>query len=98
MGRTTRVVCTIVVLVVVWLCRRSRHAALLGAGAVAVLRRLWVTGPAQRGALGRTGEAPRWVRVASGQVVTGRTIGSGRHGHTGSLFGTTPARHTERWW
>jgi hypothetical protein len=92
-----RVVCTVILLTIVWTFRRTRGAVFLGFLAGIWLRRLWITGPARTGALGtgggEGGTPPRWVRIASGPVTSGRAIGGRR-----SLFKAPPAKQVTRWW
>jgi hypothetical protein len=100
MSRAIRVVFTIVVLLVVWIFRRTRGAAILALLAGAWLRRAWVTRPARTGTLGRRAGPPRWVRAASGRVA-GKTLAARRQEHTGDLFDPTPPSSkppVQRWW
>jgi hypothetical protein len=92
MNRTLRVVFTILLLTLVWTFRRTRGAIVVTFLAGIWLRRAWVTGPTNRGTLGRSGP-PRWVRAASGNA-----LASGTQRHTGSLFEAPPAKQTARWW
>jgi hypothetical protein len=96
MGKLIRSVITLVVLLLVWLFRGTRAAAIATFLGGAWLRRAWVTKPARGGTLGRAGP-PRWVRYATGRVA-GRSLPSGQH--TGDLFEAGPATKptVEHWW
>jgi hypothetical protein len=96
MSRVIRSLFTIIVLLLVWLFRGTRAAALTALVGGAWLRRAWVTKPARGGTLGRTG-TPRWVRFATGRVA-GERLSSGQH--TGDLFEAGPASKptVEHWW
>ncbi len=98
MSRALRITATILILTIVWTFRRTRGALVLTFLAGLWLRQAWVTGPAQRGTLGRDNGPPRWVRGASGQLGVRRAITSSNHQHTGSLFEAPPAKQAARWW
>lgn len=98
MSRGVRIAATILALIIVWTFRRTRVALVLTFLAGLWIRRVWITGPGQRGTLGRGSGPPRWVHAASGQLGVGRAITSGNHQHAGSLFEAPPARQAARWW
>lgn len=99
MSRAIRTLITVVVLLLVWLLRGTRAAALAALLGGAWLRRAWITKPSRGGTLGRRAGAPRWVRLATGHVA-GKTLGSGKKTSTGDLFEAGPATPPtlQRWW